>query len=204
MSKAKLLIATNNIGKLEELRVLLAGIPFEMVSPSQIGLLLDVDECGKTYAANARLKARAFSNASGLLTLADDSGLEVDALNGAPGIHSARYAGPYANDTQRMTYLLSKLKNVPIDKRTARFVCVIAIAAPDGNIRLCSGSCRGRITFTQHGTGGFGYDPVFYFPKMDKTMAELSTEMKNRISHRARAATRARQLLANFEIENND
>ncbi|MCL2281103.1 MAG: XTP/dITP diphosphatase [Dehalococcoidia bacterium] len=196
MSKKKLLLATNNHGKLEELRVLLANVPFELVSPSQIGLLLDVDEYGKTYATNANIKAKSFAKSSGLLTLADDSGLEVEALNNAPGVHSARYAGLGASDAQRIDYLLLKLKDVPFDKRLARFVCFIAISYPNGNTHLCSGSCRGTITTAPHGTGGFGYDPVFYFCKFGKTMSELSAEMKNRISHRARAAARASRILA--------
>ncbi|MCL1885933.1 MAG: XTP/dITP diphosphatase [Dehalococcoidia bacterium] len=195
MPKAKLLLATNNKGKLEEFRILLSGVPFDLVSPHQVGVQLDVDESGKTYSANAKLKARAFAKASGLLTLADDSGLEVEELNGAPGVCSARFAGPNAVDTQRVDYLLSKLEGVPDDKRAARFVCVIAIASCEGNVLLCSGSCRGMITTSPRGTNGFGYDPVFYFPKLDKTMAELDAEMKNCISHRARATARACNLL---------
>jgi XTP/dITP diphosphohydrolase len=194
----KLLLATGNKGKLEELRVLLAGIPFDLVSPADVGLKLAVEENGKTYAANARLKARAFAKASGLLTLADDSGLEVDALSGAPGVLSSRYAGPGATDSQRVAYLLSKLESVPWEKRTARFRCMIAIASPDGEIKMCSGSCRGIIAFEPMGSNGFGYDPVFYFPRMEKTMAELPPEIKNRVSHRAKASARARKIL--FEM----
>jgi XTP/dITP diphosphohydrolase len=196
MTASELLLATNNKGKLEELRVLLAGVPFLLVSPAEAGLALDVDESGKSYAANARLKARAFAQASGLLTLADDSGLEVDALGGAPGVFSSRYAGPGASDKQRVAYLLDKLQNVPFKERTARFRCVIAIASPCGIIRMCSGSCRGVIALEPEGNNGFGYDPVFYFPGLGKTMAELPPEIKNRISHRARAAARAAKILA--------
>jgi XTP/dITP diphosphohydrolase len=195
MIKPKLLLATNNKGKLGELRVLLKGIPYEMVSPAECGLYLDVKEDGKTYAANARLKASAFADASGLLTLADDSGLEVDALNGAPGVLSSRYAGPGANDAKRVSYLLDKLKEVPPERRSARFRCVIAITSPYDGMKICSGSCRGVITIEPKGDNGFGYDPIFYFPKLGKTMAELSSETKNRISHRARAAVRARKFL---------
>jgi XTP/dITP diphosphohydrolase len=195
MIRTRLLLATRNQGKLEELRQLLTGISFDLISPSDIGLNLDVHESGKTYAANARLKARAFAVASGLLTLADDSGIEVDAIGGAPGVLSSRYAGPGASDSQRVAYLLSKLDDVPWEQRTARFRCVMAIASPHGELKMCSGSCRGIITFEPKGTNGFGYDPVFYFPKLGKTMAELPSEMKNRISHRAKAATRARRIL---------
>ena len=195
MIAPKLLLATGNQGKLEELRQLLTGVPFDLISSSDIGLDLDVHESGKTYATNARLKARAFAVASGLLTLADDSGLEVDALGGAPGVLSSRYAGPGASDSQRVSYLLVKLKNIPWEQRTARFRCVMAIALPHGKVKLCSGSCRGIITFAPKGTNGFGYDPVFYFPKLGKTMAELPPEIKNRISHRAKAAARAGEIL---------
>jgi XTP/dITP diphosphohydrolase len=195
MIQPKLLLATGNQGKLEDLRQLLTGVPFDLINPADIGLNLDVHESGKTYATNARLKARVFAVASGLLTMADDSGLEVDALRGAPGVLSSRYAGPGASDSQRVDYLLSKLVNVPWEKRTARFRCVMAITLPHGKVKLCSGSCRGIITFAPKGANGFGYDPVFYFPKLRKTMAELPPEMKNRISHRAKAAARARKIL---------
>ena len=196
MTKAKLLLATNNKGKLEELRVLFEDIPFELVSPAEIGLKLDVDESGKTYAANARLKALAFAQASGLLTLADDSGLEVDALDGAPGILSSRYAGPKADDKKRVAFLLSKIEEVPWEKRTACFKCVMAIATPSGEIKTSSGTCKGIITLFPEGDNGFGYDPIFYIPEFKKTVAALPPEIKNRISHRARAAVGARKILA--------
>jgi XTP/dITP diphosphohydrolase len=192
---SELLLATNNRGKLEELTILLSGLSYRLLSPSQLGLKLDIDESGKTYAANARLKALAFASASGILTLADDSGLEVESLNGEPGVRSSRYAGPGASDSVRVDYLLAKLRDVPWEKRGARFRCVIAVAGPSGEVKLCSGSCRGIITFEPRGNNGFGYDPVFYFPKLCKTMAELPPEVKNRISHRARAVIRARKML---------
>jgi XTP/dITP diphosphohydrolase len=192
---AELLLATNNRGKLEELSILFAGLPYRLVNPSQLGIKLDVEESGKTYAANARLKARAFAIASGLLTLADDSGLEIEALNGAPGVMSSRYAGPGATDAQRVAYLLSKIKHIPVEQRTACFRCVMAIAIPKGEVRMCSGSCHGVIAFEPKGSNGFGYDPIFYLPRLCKTMAELPSEVKNRISHRARAATKAGALL---------
>jgi len=191
----RLLLATSNAGKLSELRELFAGVAFELLSPADIGLKLDVAETGSTYAANARLKARAFAKASGLLSLADDSGLEVDALGGAPGVLSARYAGVGATDTARVSFLLDKLKGVPQIERRARFICVMALSAPSGKVRQATGSCRGLITFEPKGGCGFGYDPIFYFPKLKKTMAELPPELKNTISHRARAARRAHRLL---------
>jgi XTP/dITP diphosphohydrolase len=191
----KLLLATNNRGKVLEYQSLLAGIPFELITPAQQGISQDVPETGSSYEENARLKAVAFAQASGLLTLADDSGLEVDALNGEPGIRSSRYAGEAAGDTDRVIYLLNKLRDVPQKKRTARFRCIIAIAFPDGKVEFCSGTCEGMITFSPRGKEGFGYDPVFYFPELKKTMAELPMEVKNRISHRARAALEARKIL---------
>jgi XTP/dITP diphosphohydrolase len=194
----KLLIATNNKGKIQEFRALLRGIPYELVAPADIQLKLDVEESGSTYQENAKLKALAFSTASGLLAMADDSGLEVDALAGSPGIRSSRYAGTAAADINKVDYLLAKLEGVPEEKRSARFRCVIAIAKPDGQVYFCSGLCEGRISFQPQGRAGFGYDPVFYFPELGKTMAELSEEVKNQISHRGRAAREAIQLLKNM------
>jgi XTP/dITP diphosphohydrolase len=191
----KLLLATNNKGKVEEYRYLLKGIPYTLVTPAQMSLKMEVEESGATYAENACLKATALAAAGGVLTLADDSGLEVDALNGEPGIRSSRYAGEGASDEDRVAFLLDKLKDVPAEKRTARFCCVIALAGTDGNTLLCTGSCEGLITFAPRGKEGFGYDPVFYFPELKKTMAELPAEVKNRISHRAHAAQEARKLL---------
>ena len=127
--------------------------------------------------------------------MADDSGLEVDALQGKPGVRSKRYAGERASDEQRVTFLLRKLKDVAWEKRTARFRCVMAITGPSTRTNLCEGECRGFIAFQPRGTGGFGYDPVFYLPELDKTMAELPMETKNQISHRARAAQKARLIL---------
>jgi XTP/dITP diphosphohydrolase len=204
MTNSKLLLATNNKGKLEELRDLLYGVPLDLICPIQAGLALEVEENGKTYVTNARLKARAFARASGLLTLADDSGLEVDVLKGAPGVLSSRYAGPNASDSQRVAYLLSKLKGILWEQRTARFRCVMAIASPDGQIKSCSGSARGIITCEPRGSNGFGYDPVFYFPELGKTMAELTSEVKNRISHRARAASKARIILSSLKVNQTD
>jgi XTP/dITP diphosphohydrolase len=130
------------------------------------------------------------------LSLADDSGLEVEALGGEPGPLSARYAGEGASDAERIDYLLARLKGIPREKRTARFRCVIAIAIPDGKVEVCAGECRGLITTAPRGKHGFGYDPIFYLPELEKTMAELPMEVKNRVSHRARAAEKAREALA--------
>jgi XTP/dITP diphosphohydrolase len=183
----KLLLATNNQGKVQEFRELLDGSGFEIVTPTQQGLKLDIEENGSTYEENARLKALPYARASGLLTLADDSGLEVDALGGEPGLRSSRYAGEKATDKERVAFLLSKLRSVQEARRTACFRCVIALARPDGRLDYCSGRCDGRIALEPRGDGGFGYDPVFYFPEMRKTMAELPRRS------RTASATAARQ-----------
>jgi XTP/dITP diphosphohydrolase len=191
----ELLLATNNPGKVKEFRDLLQGIPFELVTPGMLGIRLEVEETGNNYKENSALKARAFCQAAGLLTLADDSGLEVDALHGEPGIRSSRYAGEGAADSDRVRFLLDKLKDVTSENRTARFRCVIAVVAPAGRIDYFEGQCEGMIAFERRGTNGFGYDPIFYFPEYQRTMAELSEETKNMISHRARAAQQAVQFL---------
>ncbi|HID86772.1 MAG TPA: XTP/dITP diphosphatase [Anaerolineae bacterium] len=191
----RLLIATNNPGKLREYENLLADLPLTLTWPGQEGIELEVEETGESFRENAILKARAYARASGLLTLADDSGLEVDALGGEPGILSSRYAGPEADDEDRMRLLLRKLEGVPWEERTARFRCVIALATPQGEVWTTEGSCEGIIAFEPRGEHGFGYDPVFYLPQFGKTMAQLPPELKNRISHRARAAEKARAIL---------
>lgn len=191
----KLLLATNNKGKAREYKSLLKGVPFELVTPAEVGISTEVAEAGKSFEENASLKATTLAAESRLLALADDSGLEVEALGGEPGTLSARYAGEGASDSDRVSYLLTKLEGVPQEKRTARFRCVIAIATPQGEVEFCSGECDGIIAFEPVGEGGFGYDPIFYLPELGKTMAELSPELKNKISHRGRAAAKARQLL---------
>ena len=187
----KLLLATHNQGKVGEFRHLLKDSPFVLVTPSELSISMVVDESGDTYEENASIKARAFSAASGLVSLADDSGLEVDALDGAPGPRSARYAGPDASDGQNLALLLRNMAGVTWERRTARFVCVVAIAIPSGEVELCRASCEGIIGLEPSGASGFGYDPVFYLPQLGKTMAQLDMEGKNRISHRARAVRRA-------------
>jgi len=191
----KLLLATNNEGKVREYKSILRDLPFELVSLAELGIKTEVDEIGGSLEENARLKATTLARESRLLTLADDSGLEVDALGGEPGRLSARYAGEGASDRDRVNYLLSRLKDVPEGKRSARFRCVTAIAQPDGKVELCQGECEGVITLEPRGKEGFGYDPIFYLPGLGKTMAELTLEEKNRVSHRGRAAREASKLL---------
>ena len=186
-----MLLATTNRGKLREYRQLFKGLPFTLVTPADEGIDITVEEKEETFEENARLKAVTYSRLSGLVALADDSGLEVDALDGGPGIISARFAGEHASDKDRVEYLLARLNEVPREKRTARFRCVIAIATPEGRTELCDGECRGLIAFEPRGESGFGYDPVFYLPESGKTIAELSLETKNQVSHRGQAARKA-------------
>jgi len=187
----KLLIATNNKGKVIELQDLLKDTGIELVTPADINLDLEVVEDGATYAENAAKKAVAFAHASRLISLADDSGLEVDALNGAPGLYSARYhPKPGAKDADRRAYMIENLKGKP-RPWTARFHTTIAIAIPDEDVHIVEGNCYGEIIPEERGTGGFGYDPVFLFPELNQTMAELEMDEKNRLSHRAKAVMNA-------------
>jgi XTP/dITP diphosphohydrolase len=197
----RLLLATNNQGKVREYKRLLDGVPFTLTTPAEAGIEADVEETGETFEENAILKATTMTAASGLPSLADDSGLEVYALNDEPGVRSARYAGPNATDAQKVAFLLKKLKKVPEGMRQARFRCVIAIAIPGGRVQLASGECEGEIALEARGRLGFGYDPVFYIPELNRTMAELPPDIKNQVSHRARAAVKARVLLENLAEE---
>jgi len=197
---AKLLLGTNNQGKVREYMMLLRSLPFELVIPVEQGITTTVSEVGKSLEENARLKATVLAEQSQLLTLADDSGLEVDALGGEPGRLSARYAGEGASDSDRINYLLSRLENVPWPERSACFRCIIAVATPSGVVELCSGECQGFITFEPRGEEGFGYDPIFYLPRLDKTMAELPLEIKNQVSHRGQAARKAYYLLERLRV----
>jgi XTP/dITP diphosphohydrolase len=197
----KLLIATHNHGKLKEYHELFADLPFELLTLDDVGIPDDVEETGETFAENARIKAVEYATQSGLLTLADDSGLEVDALGGEPGVRSKRYAGDGASDSDRIVFLLDKLRTVPRGQRAARFRCVICIASPNGKLHEADGRCEGEIIFEPRGTNGFGYDPVFLFAERGLTMAELSSEEKNLISHRARAADGARKILSELALE---
>ena len=191
----RLLIATGNPGKIREFRALFAAhveSEWELVSPADVGLAdFSVVEDGETYAENAGRKARSYSNASGLPALADDSGIEVDALDGAPGLYSARYAGEDSDDAANRAKMLRELADVPAERRAARFRCVIALAFPyTTNLRLGEGVVEGSIAMDERGDLGFGYDPLFALPD-GRRMAELDVSEKNRISHRARALANA-------------
>jgi len=195
----KLLIATTNPGKVREYEILLAGAPVQLLSLADVGLSdMDVEESGTTLEDNARIKAEAYMKVSNLLTLADDTGLYVDALGGAPGVYPARYGGPGLTMPQRRAKLLGELANVPDDQRTARFVCLIALANPaDQSIKLVSGTCEGRIAQADDAEGreGFGYDPIFISQGYDVPWSRVPMDEKNRISHRGQAARQAVQIL---------
>jgi XTP/dITP diphosphohydrolase len=183
----RLALASSNPGKLEEFRQALAGLPFELVSAAELGVSRFPDETGAGYEENALVKAAHVALETGVAALADDSGLEVDALGGEPGVHTARYGGPGLNDGERMAHLLQRLKRVEGEARTARFVAVIVMATPGGAVRAFRGESDGLILEGPRGTAGFGYDPVFYSPALGKSFAEASLEEKRRVSHRGRA-----------------
>ena len=182
----KVILASKNAHKLEELSAILGQLGFEIALESEYGLDIEVEETGTTFEENSLLKAEAVMRASGMPVLADDSGLMVDALGGAPGVYSARY-GHKSSDAERTAYLLENMIDVPDEARTAKFVCVITCLWPDGRKIVARGECPGRILHEVHGSNGFGYDPVFFVPEKGKTFAELLPEEKNAISHRARA-----------------
>lgn len=184
----KAVLASKNLHKLEEISKIVENFGFEVVLQSEAGVDIDVEETGTTFEENSMLKARAVMLATGLPAIADDSGLMVDALDGAPGVYSARYGGSHdRSDEERYRYLLSKLENVPDEQRTAKFVSVITLLYPDGSSVVARGECPGKILREPRGKNGFGYDPVFFVEEENCSMAELSPERKNQISHRARA-----------------
>ncbi len=198
--KKHLLVATRNEGKVEELASLIGDLVIEWLSLDDMEIELRVEESGGTFQKNAIIKALAYSKESGMLTLADDSGLEVDALDGRPGVRTARYGGVSLTPRQRYELLLRELRDVPEEMRSARFRCVIALAHPNGLAGVASGTCEGFIAMEPVGSGGFGYDPVFYLPDQGMTMAQLSAAEKHRISHRGKAIAGIAPLLRE-EIE---
>jgi XTP/dITP diphosphohydrolase len=191
----RLLLSTNSADKVREFSQILAGLPVELVTPASLGLALEVPETGETFAANAELKARAFHEATGLMAMADDSGLEIDALDGAPGVYSARYGG-LPNGEAKNRLVLGQMAGIPPERRGCRYVCEIAIADEDGRLHRCRGTLEGRVASEPRGAGGFGFDPIFYLPERGRTVAELPPEEKNEISHRGRAGRSAREILS--------
>jgi XTP/dITP diphosphohydrolase len=201
MGTAEILVATNNTGKLSELRRMLEPLGYRVLRPSDIGLCLDVPETGTTFEGNATIKAEVYRDAGGLLTLADDSGLVVDALDGEPGIQSARFGGPGLDDAGRVNLLLSRLRDVPDNRRTARFLAVIAVAAPHESTVVFDGSVDGSIALEASGENGFGYDPVFFYAPFGCTFGEAKQEAKDSVSHRGRAMRAAVDYLAGRQRE---
>ncbi len=201
MARETLLIATNNAHKVTELRRILGEADVTLLTPADVGIELDVEETGETFEENARLKARAFCAASGLPSLADDSGIEVDVLDGRPGVRSARYGGDGLDDADRTQLLLDELADVPDERRTCRYRVVLVLARPDGSEEVVDGACEGQAAFAPVGENGFGYDPIFYVPRFGRTMAQLDPEEKDAISHRGQAARRMADLLRQRALE---
>ena len=195
----KIVIASNNAGKLREIRAILAPFGLDAVSQKEAGFDAEVEETGTTFAENAALKAHAVHEALHCAVIADDSGLLVDALDGAPGVYSHRFAGENATDAQRCEKLLELLKDTPAEKRTARFQCVLCYVNAAGEEQFFSGVCEGVIGTSPRGENGFGYDPIFYVPRFDKTTAELTEEEKNQVSHRGKALQLMKEELKKYE-----
>jgi len=203
--RMKIVLSTRNQGKIEEILSIInnSGLmdKVEIETLDSYPGIPDILEDGRTFSENASKKALTVARFTGHIAVSDDSGLEVDALNGAPGVYSARFAGEGAADPDNIKKLLGLLKNIPSEKRGARFVCVIAIATPSGNVRLAEGVCPGLIAEEERGTSGFGYDPVFVVPEYGKTFAELGSEIKNKISHRAAAVGKISNILEDLIIQ---
>ena len=191
----KIVFATANEGKVKEIKEILKDFPIEVVSMKEMGITADIEEDGTTFEENSLIKARALSKLTGLPALADDSGLEVDYLNGEPGIYSARYLGRDTDYDYKNNYIINKLSEAQDKERSARFVCVISLVLPDGREFVERGVVEGLIGYEQKGENGFGYDPIFYLPEYSKTSAELSPEEKNKISHRGKALSAMKKLI---------
>ena len=202
MEKIEVVIATRNSGKLREIRAILSPLGLKILSLRDFPEVPEIIEDGQTFEENAVKKAAVVSRQTGRMAIADDSGLAVDALQGRPGVFSSRYAGEKATDAQRYQKLLKEMAGTPQGKRGAAFICAMAVASPKGKVEMVKGECRGEIAFAPKGSHGFGYDPVFYLPERGKTMAELEPDVKNRISHRAQALEKLKQVLPNFLKEN--
>ncbi|GMQ78117.1 MAG: XTP/dITP diphosphatase [Anaerolineae bacterium] len=202
MSK-RLLLATKNPGKLKEYAELFIELDLEWLNLDEMGINLDVEESGETFKENAIIKATSYAKASGCLTMADDSGLEVDALNGRPGVRTARFGGPHLSAEERYRHLLTLMERIPENQRSARFKCVIALALPGGLVGISQGICEGAIANSPRGSGGFGYDPIFYLPTIGKTMAELTSNEKHRVSHRGLAVANIKPILEPLLSETN-
>ena len=193
-----MVVATKNLGKVREIRKALKGFEFRIFTLSDFPDIPEIKEDGKSFVENALKKGRFYSKYFGELTIADDSGLEVNSLKGLPGIYSARYVREGASSQENNQKLLREMRDVTISKRGAKFKCIIAVVSPDGRETIAEGECKGRIGFKEKGKKGFGYDPLFILPKYGKTMAEFSLEAKNRISHRGKALKKIRRIIQSF------
>ena len=199
MHMGRIIFATGNAGKIREINAIMADTGMEVVSVKDAGIQIDVEENGKTYEENALIKARAAAAGSKDIVMADDSGLEIDYLNGEPGIYSARYLGEDTSYRIKNADLVSRLEGVPDEKRTARFVCAIAAVLPDGRELTVRAAIEGRIGYEEKGANGFGYDPIFYVPEFQKTTAELTETEKNEVSHRGKALRLMKEELKKYE-----
>jgi XTP/dITP diphosphohydrolase len=197
----KFIVATKNKGKLSEIAEILKELPFEIVSMEEVGITKEIEENGSTFEENALIKAKEIFDITKEMVMADDSGLEVDFLNGEPGIYSARFAGVNATDSDKNNKLLELLKNVPFEDRAARFVCVIAVVMPDGSYFTVRGTCEGFIGFEAIGNNGFGYDPLFFLKEYDQTTAQMQPEEKHKISHRGKALRAMAQKLEAMRVQ---
>jgi XTP/dITP diphosphohydrolase len=195
MAQTDLLLASQNPGKLAEMKELVAGLPFRVLSPADLGMRAAPEETGASFIENAILKARHYARTSGRLTVADDSGLSVDALDGGPGLYSSRFGGEGASDADRNRLLLAKLQGVPAERRGARFTSAVAVARGDGLLFQTVASVEGRIAEAPCGPNGFGYDPLFFYPPFGRTFGEVAPEEKARVSHRGQAFARLREFL---------
>lgn len=196
----KIIFATSNENKMREIRMILADLPYEIVSLKEAGIQADIDENGSTFEENAMIKAKAICGMTGMITLADDSGLEIDYINKEPGVYSARYMGEETSYHVKNQALIDRLKDAEGEQRSARFVCVIAAAFPDGRIITTRGTIEGRIGYEEKGNNGFGYDPIFYVPEYNMTTGEMEPELKNKISHRGKALEQMKKELLNENI----
>lgn len=195
MNKKELIVASGNLHKINEVKEILSPLGYNVQSMKEVGIDIEIEENGTTFEENALIKAKTISNISEKVVLADDSGLEVEILDNAPGIFSARYAGEHGNDQANNKRLLRELQNVPMEKREARFCCAIAMVFPEGKEIVVTGECKGRIGYSPIGNNGFGYDPLFMIPRLGKSFAQLKKEEKNRISHRAKALEKLHKVL---------
>ena len=197
----QIVLATRNRGKIREIKYILSDLPIEIKSLLDFPNIPEIEEKGNTFEENALIKAKTVAKLTDLPALADDSGLAVDCLNGAPGVYSARYAGEGADDKKNNEKLLRELEGIPLERRGAAFVCVIALCIPKGNCYIEEGKCKGVISLSPRGSYGFGYDPIFFLPDYGKTMAELPLEVKNQISHRYKALKKIKSLIRKLFID---